>query len=58
VDLMTCSACAFDDPANHVWSVAVQAQADTITAGPLVLSVTGPASTSGAGKRYVFRVRH
>jgi hypothetical protein len=56
LDLMTCSACAFDDPAAHTWLVSVQAQADTITAGPLVLSVTGGASAPA--KRYVFRVRH
>jgi alpha-glucosidase (family GH31 glycosyl hydrolase) len=53
-DLMTCAACAFDDPTSHVWSVAVQAQADTITAGQLVLSVSG----SPIAKHVVFRVRH
>jgi hypothetical protein len=53
-DLMTCAACVFDDPTSHVWSVSVQAQADTIDAGPLVLSV----SAAPAAKRFVFRVRH
>jgi hypothetical protein len=53
-DLTTCTACVFDDPTSHVWSVAVQAQADTIDAGPLVLTV----SASPAAKRFVFRVRH
>jgi alpha-glucosidase len=56
LDLMTCSACAFDDPASHTWVLAVETRADTIAAGPLVLSVTGPASAPA--KRYVFRVRH
>jgi alpha-glucosidase (family GH31 glycosyl hydrolase) len=54
LDLMTCTACVFVDPTSHVWSVAVQAQADTIDAGPLVLTV----SASPAAKRFVFRVRH
>jgi alpha-glucosidase (family GH31 glycosyl hydrolase) len=54
MDLMTCAACAYDDPAGHIWSVAVQAQADTITAGPLVLSLSG----SPVSKHVVFRVRH
>jgi alpha-glucosidase (family GH31 glycosyl hydrolase) len=56
LDLMTCSACAFDDPVTRTWLVAVQAQGDTITAGPLVLSVTGGAKVPA--KHYVFRVRH
>jgi alpha-glucosidase (family GH31 glycosyl hydrolase) len=64
LDLMTCSACAFDDPASHTWSVSVQGQADTITAGPLVLSIAAPAPASGGpamprpSRRYVLRVRH
>ncbi len=53
-DLSTCSACSWDDPANHVWSVAVTATDDTITAGPLTLSVHG----SPTVKRFVFTVRH
>lgn len=53
--LSSCSgACAFDDPADHLWSVAVQTQSDTITAGPLTLKVSGSPSV----KRFVFRVRH
>jgi hypothetical protein len=52
--LMSCSACAYDDPVSYTWSVSVQAQADTITAGPLTLSVSG----SPIVKRFLFRVRH
>jgi hypothetical protein len=58
-DLLTCNACAWDDPASHTWSVAVLTAADAITAGPLTLSVRGVAGVAGAGvKRFVFRVRH
>jgi hypothetical protein len=53
-DLMTCDACALDDPASNTWSVAVVTSADTITAGPLKLSVSGATSV----KRFLFRVRH
>jgi sulfoquinovosidase len=52
--LMSCTSCAYDDPASNTWSVAVQAQTDTITAGPLTLSVSG----SPIVKRFLFRVRH
>jgi alpha-glucosidase len=48
------SACAYDDPASNTWSVAVVTQADTISAGPLTLSVSGSPSV----KRFVLRVRH
>ena len=53
-ELLTCNACAWDDPSSHTWSVAVQTSADTITAGPLTLSVRGASMV----KRFVFRVRH
>jgi alpha-glucosidase (family GH31 glycosyl hydrolase) len=53
-DLTTCNACAYDDPTQNVWSVAVLTQSDTITAGPLTLSVSGAPSV----KRFVLRVRH
>ena len=53
-DLLTCDACAWDDPASHVWSVAVKTQADAITAGPLVLTVSGAPTV----KRFLFTVRH
>ncbi len=53
--LMACSTtCAYDDPTSHVWSVSVQGQSDTITAGPLTLTVSG----SPIVKRFLFRVRH
>jgi hypothetical protein len=53
--LLACSSsCAYDDPASHTWSVSVQGQADTITAGPLTLTVSG----SPIVKRFLFRVRH
>ncbi len=53
-DLSTCASCAFDDPATNVWSVAVNTQADKITAGPLVLQV----ASSPTVRRFLFRVRH
>jgi hypothetical protein len=53
-DLIACTACAYDDPSTNVWSVTVQAQADTITAGALTLSLSG----SPIVKRFLFRVRH
>ncbi|MGD0528814.1 MAG: TIM-barrel domain-containing protein [Polyangiaceae bacterium] len=52
--LSDCSACAYDDPVSHTWSVSVLTQADTITAGPLTLTVSG----SPIVKRFLFRVRH
>ena len=52
--LMSCTSCAFDDPSSNTWSVSVETQADTITAGPLTLSVSG----SPMVKRFVLRVRH
>jgi hypothetical protein len=52
--LADCSTCAYDDPVSHTWSVSVQTQADTITAGPLTLTVSG----SPIVKRFLFRVRH
>jgi alpha-glucosidase len=54
LDLMTCNACYFDDPATHVWSVAVVTADETITSGPLTVAVHG----SSAVKRFVFTVRH
>jgi sulfoquinovosidase len=53
-DLTTCSACTWNDPASHVWSVAVHTGDDTITAGPLTLAV----HSSPAVKQFVFTVRH
>ncbi len=53
-DLMTCSACTWDDPASHVWSVAVNTAAETITAGPLTVAVAG----APAVKQFLFSVRH
>jgi hypothetical protein len=53
-ELLACDACAYDDPASHIWSVSVQAQMGTIDAGALTLSVSG----SPTAKRLVFRVRH
>jgi alpha-glucosidase (family GH31 glycosyl hydrolase) len=52
--LVDCSTCAYDDPVSHTWSVSVQTQSDTITAGPLTLTVSG----SPIVKRFLFRVRH
>jgi hypothetical protein len=51
---MTCDACFWDDPAANVFSIAVVATSDAITAGPLSVSVTGGSSV----KRYLFTVRH
>jgi hypothetical protein len=53
-DLLACDACAYDDPASHIWSVSVQAQMGTVNAPPLILSLSG----SPTAKRLVFRVRH
>lgn len=53
-ELDTCTACAWDDPASHTWSVAVQTQSDTIHAGPLTLGVAHAPMV----KRFVLRVRH
>ena len=53
-DLSTCSACFWNDPQAHVFSVATVTDADTITAGPLTLAVSGSPSV----KRYLFTVRH
>jgi alpha-glucosidase (family GH31 glycosyl hydrolase) len=53
-DLTTCGACTWDDPASHVWSVAVHTADDTITAGPLTLAV----HSSPSVKQFVFTVRH
>ncbi len=53
-DLTTCSACTWDDPASHVWSVAVHTGDDTVTAGPLELAV----HSSPSVKQFVFTVRH
>jgi hypothetical protein len=53
-DLMTCDACFWDDPAANVFSIAVVAMSDAITAGPLSMSVSGGSSV----KRYLFTVRH
>ena len=53
-DLQTCDACAWDDPANHVWKVVTSTQADSITAGSLTISVSG----SPTVKRFLFSVRH
>jgi alpha-glucosidase len=53
-DLSTCDACVWDDPASGTWTVALVTQADTVTAGPLSLSV----SRAPAVKRFVLRVRH
>ena len=53
-DLATCAACYFDDPSTNVFSIAVQTKADTITAGPLTVSV----AASPVAKQYVFTVRH
>jgi alpha-glucosidase (family GH31 glycosyl hydrolase) len=52
--LIDCTSCAYDDPTTNIWSVTVQTQTDTITAGPLVLSISG----SPMVKRFLFRVRH
>jgi alpha-glucosidase (family GH31 glycosyl hydrolase) len=56
-ELMTCTACYYDDAAAHTWSVAVtvqQGQADTIHAVPLTVAVSG----SPIVKKFLFRVRH
>jgi alpha-glucosidase (family GH31 glycosyl hydrolase) len=53
-DLMTCAACYRDDPLANVFSIAVVTQSDTVTAGPLSVSV----SASPSVKRYLFTVRH
>jgi hypothetical protein len=51
---MTCDACFWDEPSTNVFSIAVVTAADTITAGPLSVSV----SASPSVKRYLFTVRH
>jgi alpha-D-xyloside xylohydrolase len=53
-DLMTCTACTWDDPVANVWSVAVVTGDDTIHAGALTLAVHGSPNV----KRFVFTVRH
>jgi alpha-glucosidase (family GH31 glycosyl hydrolase) len=52
--LLACSACAYVDPADGTWSFAVQTSGDTITAGPLTLTISSAPSV----KRFVLRVRH
>ncbi len=53
-DLQTCDACFWNDAASHVLSIAVVTASDSITAGPLTVSVSGSPSV----KRYLFTVRH
>ncbi len=53
-DLATCAACALDDTANHQLSISLKTSGDTITAGPLTVSV----SQSPSVKRYLMRVRY
>ena len=54
-ELMTCDACAWDDPANHVWKVAVKTQSDVVIAGAFFRVAVKNAPTV---KRFVFTVRH
>jgi alpha-glucosidase (family GH31 glycosyl hydrolase) len=53
-DLMTCQACFWNEPATHVFSIAVVTASDSVTAGGLTVGVSGSPST----KRYLFTVRH
>lgn len=53
-DLETCVACALDDPANHQLSISLKTSGDTITAGPLTVSLAQGPSV----KRYLMRVRY
>ena len=53
-DLMTCDACAWNDPVTGLFEVAVKTSEDTITAGALTLRVKASPSV----KRYLFTVRH
>ena len=56
-ELQECDECAYDDAASNVWSVSFSSgpgQPETITAGPLALSVSGCPIV----KRFVLRVRH
>ena len=53
-DLQTCDACFWNDAASNVFSIAVVTAGDSITAGPLTVSVNG----SPTAKRYLFTVRH
>ena len=51
---MTCQACFWNEPATHVFSLAVVTASDSITAGGLTVGVSASPST----KRYLFTVRH
>jgi alpha-glucosidase len=53
-DLQTCDACFWNDPASNVFSIAVVTASDSITAGPLTVTV----AESPSVKRYLFTVRH
>ncbi len=53
-ELMTCDACAWQDPSSHTQSIALSTKEETITASPLRLSVRSPSGV----KRFVFVIRH
>jgi hypothetical protein len=53
-DLQTCDACYWNDAPSNVFTIAVVTADDSITAGPLTVSV----SESPSVKRYLFTVRH
>jgi alpha-glucosidase (family GH31 glycosyl hydrolase) len=53
-ELATCDACAWDDPAAHVFKIAVRTASDTITLGALTVVV----KSSPTVKRFLFTVRH
>jgi alpha-glucosidase (family GH31 glycosyl hydrolase) len=52
--LSTCGTCAYNDAANRVYQIAMQTAGDTVTAGPLTVSVANSPSV----KRYLFTVHY
>ncbi|HEY1956251.1 MAG TPA: TIM-barrel domain-containing protein [Polyangiaceae bacterium] len=53
-DLTTCDACWLDDPASRTLSITIDTQSDTITAGPVSVTL----DQSPNVKRFVMRVHH
>jgi hypothetical protein len=53
-ELMTCDACAWEDPSHHLFEIAVTTQDRTLACGPLHLDVRGSPNV----KKYLFTVRH
>src|SRR5262249_6229612 len=53
-ELMTCDACAWEDPSHHLFEIAVTTNDRELACGPLSLSVKGSPNV----KKYLFTVRH